>query len=71
VGGPFTHARNFSSGAVTTVYLGNIAIPPSELAKAVRTAWRTVQPQFFGRNRPGLNISAAKPRVYGANTQDN
>ena len=70
VGGPFTHARNFSSGAVTTIYLGNIAIPPAELAKAVRTAWRTVQPQFFGRNRPGLNISAAKPRVYGANTQD-
>jgi len=31
VGGPFTHARNFSSGAVTTIYLGNIAIPPSEI----------------------------------------
>jgi len=70
VGGPFTHARNFSSGAITTVYLGNIAIPPMEMVKAIRTAWRTVQPQFFGRNRPGLNISAAKPKVYGANTQD-
>ena len=70
VGGPFTHARNFSSGAITTVYLGNIAIPPSELAKAIRTAYRTVQPQFFGPNRPGLNISAAKPRMYGANTTD-
>ena len=70
VGGPFTHARNFSSGAITTVYLGNIAIPPSELAKAIRTAYRTVQPQFFGPNRPGLNISASKPRMYGANTTD-
>jgi len=70
VGGPFTHARNFSSGAITTVYLGNIAIPPKELAKAVRSAWRTIQPQFFGPNRPGLNISAARPRVYGANTAD-
>ena len=70
VGGPFTHARNFSSGAITTVYLGNIAIPPKELAKAIRTAYRTVQPQFFGPNRPGLNISAAKPRMYGANTTD-
>jgi hypothetical protein len=70
VGGPFTHARNFSSGAVTTVYLGNIAIPPSELAKAVRTAWRTTQAQILGKNRPGLSITAARPRVYGANTQD-
>ena len=76
VGGPFTHARNFSSGAITTVYLGNIAIPPKELAKAVRSAWRTVQPQFFGPNRPGLNMRPSKagvgirPRVYGANTSD-
>ena len=70
VGGPFTHARNFSSGAVTTIYLGNIAIPPSELAKAIRTAYRTIQPQFLAPNRPGLNISAAKPRMHGANTTD-
>ena len=70
VGGPFTHARNFSSGAITTIYLGNIAIPPKELAKAIRTAYRTIQPQFFGRNRPGLNIDANKPKVYGANTID-
>jgi len=65
VGGPFTHARNFSSGAITTVYLGNIAIPPKELAKAVRTAWRTTQAQLLAKNRPGLNISATRPRMYG------
>ena len=70
VGGPFTHARNFSSGAITTVYLGNIAIPPKELAKAVRTAWRTTQAQIMSKNRPGLNISATRPRMYGANTTD-
>jgi hypothetical protein len=77
VGGPFTHARNFSSGAVTTIYLGNIAIPPKELAKAVRTAWRTTQAQILGKNRPGYIIKdvhgATKPQVYtrpGANTMD-
>ena len=69
-GGQFTHARNFSSGAITTVYLGNIAIPPKELAKAVRTAWRTTQAQILTKNRPGLNISATRPRMYGANTTD-
>ena len=70
VGAPFTHARNFSSGAITTVYLGNIAIPPKEIAKAIRTSYRTIQPQFFGPNKPGLNISAKRPRLYGANTTD-
>jgi len=73
VAGPFTHARNFSSGAVTTVYLGNIAIPPSEIAKAWRTAWRTIQPQVISKNRPGLNIKPSKdgvgrPRMYGHNS---
>ena len=78
VGGPFTHARNFSSGAVTTIYLGNIAIPPKELAKAVRTAWRTTSAQIFAKNRPGYiikgpNTGINKPQVYsrpGANTAD-
>jgi hypothetical protein len=36
----------------------------------VRTAWRTTQAQILGKNRPGLSITAARPRVYGANTQD-
>mgnify|MGYP000097164610 FL=1 len=77
VGGPFTHARNFSSGAITTVYLGNIAIPPAELAKAARTAWRTTQAQLLAKNRPGYILKdvhgATKPQVYtrpGANTMD-
>jgi len=76
VGGPFTHARNFSSGAVTTVYLGNIAIPPSEIAKAWRTAWRTIQPQVISKNRPGLNIKPSKDgvgraRMHGENADPN
>ena len=78
VGGPFTHARNFSSGAITTVYLGNIAIPPTEIAKAVRTAFRTTSAQLFAKNRPGYiikgpNTGINKPQVYsrpGANTTD-
>ena len=73
VAGPFTHARNFSSGAVTTIYLGNIAIPPSEIAKSWRTAWRTIQPQVISKNRPGLNIRPSKeglgrPKMYGHNS---
>ena len=28
--GPFTHGRNFTSGAVTTIATGNIFIPPAE-----------------------------------------
>ena len=52
--GPFTHARNFSSGAVTTIATGNIFINPVQIAKSFRTAVRTIQPQVFGRNRPGL-----------------
>jgi len=76
VGGPFTHARNFSSGAITTVYLGNIAIPPSEIAKAIRTAYRTIQPQVISKNRPGLNIKPSKdgvgrPRMHGENADPN
>ena len=76
VAGPFTHARNFSSGAITTVYLGNIAIPPSEMAKAIRTAYRTIQPQVISKNRPGLNIRPSKdgvgrPKMYGHNQNPN
>jgi len=62
--GPFTHARNFSSGAVTTVALGNIAIPPQEIYKMLRTSMRTIQPQFFYRNRPGLDITKAGAKEF-------
>ena len=47
--GPFTHGRNFISGAVTTISTGNILIPPAELAKAASIAWRTIQPQTLYR----------------------
>ena len=72
--GPFTHARNFSSGAVTTVATGNIFINPIEIAKSFRTAYRTIQPQVFGRNRPGLRVATdtSVPGQFrpGANTTD-
>ena len=62
--GPFTHARNFSSGAITTVSLGNIFIPPTEIYKMLRTSMRTIQPQFFTRNRPGLDVTKAGAKEF-------
>jgi hypothetical protein len=56
VGGPFTHARNFSSGAVTTVSMGNISLlatNPGFILKSLKTAFNTLQPQLLYRNRPG------------------
>ena len=56
VGGPFTHARNFSSGAVTTVSMGNISLlvtNPGFLLQSLKTAFNTLQPQILYRNRPG------------------
>ena len=68
--GPFTHARNYTSGAVTTVATGNIFINPFQIGKAFRTAYRTTQPQLLPdvirsikagnivtRNRPGLKVA--------------
>jgi hypothetical protein len=63
--GPFTHGRNFISGAVTTISTGNILIPPAELAKAVSTAWRTIQPQTLYRitgNPKWLNMTVDQAR---------
>ena len=47
--GPFTHGRNFTSGAVTTIATGNIFIPPTEMAKAISQAFRSLQPQTLYR----------------------
>ena len=55
--GPFTHTRNFASGAVTTVATGNILIPPAEMGAAIRTAWRTIQPQIVSKNVRGKTQS--------------
>ena len=63
--GPFTHGRNFTSGAVTTISTGNIFIPPTEMAKAASIAWRTIQPQTLYRitgNPKWLNMSADQAR---------
>jgi hypothetical protein len=56
VGGPFTHARNFSSGAVTTVSMGNISLlatNPGFIVQSLKTAFNTLQPQILYRNKPG------------------
>ncbi len=78
--GPFTHGRNFASGAVTTISTGNIFINPLQIAKAFRTAYRTIQPQLgsgihpYFRNKPGLKVSGdtSRPGQFrpGANTVD-
>ena len=56
VGGPFTHARNFSSGAVTTVAMGNFSYAirhPGVAIRSMITAFNTLQPQLLYRNKPG------------------
>jgi hypothetical protein len=61
VGGPFTHARNFTSGAVTTVALGNIRYALTHPHVFGRALWRslnTIQPQLLWKNRPGVNYTA-------------
>jgi hypothetical protein len=72
--GPFTHARNFSSGAITTVAMGNIFINPLQMAKAFRTAYKTIQPQLIQKNKPGLKVATdtSVPGQFrpGANTTD-
>ena len=61
VGGPFTHARNFSSGAVTMVALGNLSYGlrhPLVFGKSLWRALNTIQPQMLWRNKPGVNYTA-------------
>jgi hypothetical protein len=61
VGGPFTHSRNFTSGAVTTVALGNIRFAltnPLVFGKALWRSLNTIQPQLMWKNKPGVNYTA-------------
>ena len=61
VGGPFTHGRNFTSGAVTMVALGNVRYAltnPMVFGKALWRSLNTIQPQLIWRNRPGVNYTA-------------
>ena len=61
VGGPFTHSRNFTSGAVTTVALGNIRFAltnPGIFTKALWRSLNTIQPQLLWKNKPGVNYTA-------------
>jgi len=53
VGGPFTHARNFTSGGVTMVALGNVRYAlthPAVFGKALWRSLNTIQPQLLWRN---------------------
>jgi hypothetical protein len=50
--GPFTHARNFFSGAITTLHTGNLLAPIGESVKNLRRSFATIQPQLFSRNLP-------------------
>jgi hypothetical protein len=61
VGGPFTHARNFTSGAVTMVALGNVKYAltnPMVFGKSLWRSLNTIQPQLLWRNKPGVNYTA-------------
>jgi len=62
--GPFTHGRNFSSGAVTTISTGNISLlftNPTVIGKAMKDAFNALQPQTLYRitgNPKYLNADA-------------
>ena len=50
--GPFTHGRNFTSGAVTTLSTGNISLlftNPMVLGRAMKDAFNALQPQTLYR----------------------
>ena len=64
--GPFTHSRNFFSGAVTAVANGNILIPPGELIKNMQVALRTIQPQTMYR----VTGNPKWRNIRGVNTSD-
>jgi len=66
--GPFTHGRNFTSGAVTTISSGNASLiltNPKVFGEALGIAWRTIQPQTLYRitgNPKWLNMTADQAR---------
>ena len=64
--GPFTHSRNFFSGAVTTISTGNIFIPPGEIAKSMQLALKTIQPQTMYR----VTGNPKWRNIRGTNTTD-
>ena len=71
--GPFTHSRNFFSGAITTIATGNIMIPPAELAKNMAIAWKTIQPQTMYRvtgNPKWRNIRGATDPTKMVNMEE-
>ena len=62
--GPFTHGRNFTSGAVTTIATGNASLlltDPAVFGKAIKDAFNALQPQTMYRitkNPKYLNADA-------------
>ena len=64
--GPFTHSRNFFSGAFTTTATGNAIIPPKELIKNLNLALKTIQPQTMYR----VTGDPKWRNIRGVNTTD-
>ena len=62
--GPFTHGRNFTSGAVTTISTGNASLlltDPAVFGRAIKDAFNALQPQTMYRitkNPKYLNADA-------------
>ena len=47
--GPFTHTRNFTTAALTTIHSGNIFISPLKLAQFAKQSFQALQPQMLYR----------------------
>ena len=45
--GPFTHTRNFTTAAATTIHSGNIFISPLKLAQFAKQSFQALQPQLL------------------------
>ena len=47
--GPFTHTRNLTTAAATTVHSGNILIPPTKILEFMGKSIEAIQPQLMYR----------------------
>ena len=47
--GPFTHTRNLTTAAATTVHSGNIFIPPQKILEFMNKSIKAIQPQLMYR----------------------
>lgn len=47
--GPFTHTRNLTTAAATTIHSGNIFIPPQKILEFMNKSIKAIQPQLMYR----------------------